>query len=188
MNCKVIWGLKPPFKLPEENDKFWVRPWLPQIEALSHTAIKACLTHCGMGGTTECIGTGTPAVTWPHFGDQQPNSECLVNNGAAIALWNKMRLSKKIEENTTFAEPIFTSEKITEVFTEISTNPKYSLNMKRLKYQAMSAGGAPLAVKTIENEYIHGGNAHLRDDEVLDKMKRMNCCTACCADFIWWLI
>jgi hypothetical protein len=45
-----------------------------------------------------------------------------------------MRLSKKIEENTTFAEPIFTSEKIKEVFTEISTNPLYATNMKKLKY------------------------------------------------------
>tara|TARA_B110000285_G_C14745976_1_gene432974 strand:+ start:145 stop:255 length:111 start_codon:yes stop_codon:yes gene_type:complete len=29
VNCKVIWGLKPEFKLPEENDRFWVRAWLP---------------------------------------------------------------------------------------------------------------------------------------------------------------
>jgi hypothetical protein len=29
INCRVIWGLKPEFKLPEENDRFWVRPWLP---------------------------------------------------------------------------------------------------------------------------------------------------------------
>ena len=65
-----------------------------------------------MGGTTECITTGTPAVTWPHFGDQQPNSQCLVKNGAAIALFDKMRLSKKIADNITFKEPIFDSEKI----------------------------------------------------------------------------
>jgi UDP:flavonoid glycosyltransferase YjiC (YdhE family) len=70
MNCRVVWGLKEPFKLPEENEKFWVRAWLPQIEALSHSAVKACLTHGGMGGCMECIGSETPAITFPHFADQ----------------------------------------------------------------------------------------------------------------------
>lgn len=188
MNCRVVWGLKEPFKLPEENEKFWVRAWLPQIEALSHSAVKACLTHGGMGGCMECIGSETPAITFPHFADQQPNSECLVKAGGAIALYNKLRMEDSYEAGLTFKEPIFTSQKIKEVFTEVSTNPKYAANMKRLKYQAMTSGGAPLAVQTIEREYINAGNSHLRDDEVSDKMSSMSLATACCTDFIWFLV
>lgn len=29
VNCRVIWGLKPEFKLPEENADFVVKAWLP---------------------------------------------------------------------------------------------------------------------------------------------------------------
>ena len=84
----------------------------------------------------ECITTGTPAVTWPHFADQQPNSECLVNNGAAIALYRVFRQQKKMSDMLTFKEPIFTAQKIKEVFTEILNDPKYVNNMKKLKFQA----------------------------------------------------
>lgn len=102
-NARVIWGLKDTFKLPEENKNFWVKPWLPQIECLNHPAVKVCLTHCGMGGSTECISAGIPVVTWPHFGDQQPNSQCITkDNKAGIALYDEVRMSNKIDENLTF--------------------------------------------------------------------------------------
>jgi UDP:flavonoid glycosyltransferase YjiC (YdhE family) len=29
VGCKVIWSLKDPFKIPEENENFWVSSWIP---------------------------------------------------------------------------------------------------------------------------------------------------------------
>ena len=69
VNCKVIWALKDPFKLPEENENFWASPWLPQIECLAHPGMKAGVSHMGMGGTLEFISCGVPIVTWPHAED-----------------------------------------------------------------------------------------------------------------------
>ena len=117
-----------------------------------------------MGGTSETIAAGVPVITWPHFGDQQPNSECLIRNKVGIALTNKIRVSKKIAENITFKDPIFDAAKITEVFNEILNNPMYRKNMQRLRLIQMTTGGSELAATTIEKEYLNGGNAHLRDD------------------------
>ena len=56
--------------MPEEdNENFWVRPWIPQVEVLAHPALKAGLTHCGFGGTLEFISAGKPIVAFPHFDD-----------------------------------------------------------------------------------------------------------------------
>ena len=97
LGCKVIWSLKNPddmFKMPEENPNFWIRAWIPQIEVLAHPAMKAGLTHCGMGGTLEFISMGVPAVLFPHCGDQHTNAANLRNAGAAVTLHDKVRLSK----------------------------------------------------------------------------------------------
>ena len=60
VGCKVVWSLKDKWlPLLEETpnpDKFWVRPWIPQIEVLAHPAVKAGLSHCGWGGTLEFVG------------------------------------------------------------------------------------------------------------------------------------
>jgi len=133
-----------------------------------------------MGGTSETISAGLPVVTWPHMGDQSPNSECLIRNKVGISLYSKMRVSKKIDDNLTFKEPIFDSKKITEVFNEVLKNPMYRQNMQKLKLQQMTSGGTELAVRTIEAEYINNGNAHLRDEIYLNKLKKMNCMTDCC--------
>ena len=70
-DTRVIWSLRNTgdLKKPEGNENFWISDWVPQIEILSHPAIKAGLTHCGMGGTLEFINMGVPAVLWPHCGD-----------------------------------------------------------------------------------------------------------------------
>jgi len=68
-------------------------------------------------------------VAWPHFADQQPNADSLVEAGVAITLWGKMRMSKKIDDMITFKQPIFDAAKITKIFNEIMDDPKYRNNM-----------------------------------------------------------
>ena len=92
LNCKVIWGMKD-LQLPEENSNFWVSPWLPQIECLSHPAMKAGLSHMGFGGTLEFLSCGVPCVTFPHFGDQFANARCFTDNKAGLPLVTKERNS-----------------------------------------------------------------------------------------------
>lgn len=75
---RVIWSLKEEGSkyLPKDLDtsKFFVSPWLPQVELLCHPSVKAGLTHCGFGGTLEFISAGIPMVCLPHFGDQPTNA------------------------------------------------------------------------------------------------------------------
>ena len=58
--------------------------------------------------------------------------------------------------------------------------------MARLKTFLQTAGGGKLAVETIEREYINNGNAHLRDDVGMKKIKKMNWCTSLCCDCFWF--
>lgn len=70
VGCRILWSIKnKDLILPENNDDLWINEWLPQIEALSHPAVKAMITHCGFGGTLELINAGIPGILWPHFGD-----------------------------------------------------------------------------------------------------------------------
>lgn len=76
-NVRAIWqfpklGEQPGYEHPfgEDDDRFIVSSWLPQIEILNHPAVEAGMTHCGFGGTVEFLMCGVPMLTFPHFGDQ----------------------------------------------------------------------------------------------------------------------
>jgi len=70
LGVKVVWSIrKQDLNLPPADPNFWIREWLPQIEALSHPAVKAGITHCGMGGTLEYISMNVIPILWPYFGD-----------------------------------------------------------------------------------------------------------------------
>lgn len=53
----------------EDNGKYWISNWLPQIELLAHPGLKAGVTHCGLGGSLEFVYSEVPMLTYPHFGD-----------------------------------------------------------------------------------------------------------------------
>ena len=56
-----------------ESPRIYTARWLPQVELLSHPAVKAGMHHCGFGCTLEFINAGLPCVIFPHFGDQGQN-------------------------------------------------------------------------------------------------------------------
>ena len=59
-------------KMPEDYDKqmYWVDEWLPQIEVLSHPAVKAGITHCGPGGAFEFVHCGVVPLCFPHYASE----------------------------------------------------------------------------------------------------------------------
>ena len=188
LGCKVIWSLKNPddmFKMPEENPNFWIRAWIPQIEVLAHPAMKAGLTHCGMGGTLEFISMGVPAVLFPHCGDQHTNAANLRNAGAAVTLHDKVRLSKDFGDVISYKQPCFDAAHVKKTFETILKDPKYKENMMKLKAQSLATGGRDLYVKTVERHYIAGVD-HLVDEDLIKKASSKSCCLSCWSFLIFF--
>ncbi|CAE7877977.1 UGAT, partial [Symbiodinium microadriaticum] len=83
-NCRVVWSLKEAQQefLPNKDDpEFYISKWTPQAELLQDDAVKVVITHCGWGGTLECMTAGKPVVAIPFFGDQPINAKLLVEAG-----------------------------------------------------------------------------------------------------------
>ncbi|CAE7216901.1 UGT91C1, partial [Symbiodinium pilosum] len=59
---------------------------MPQIEILGLEDLSAVLTHCGWGGTLECMGAGKPVICYPGFGDQMMNAKILHGKGCGPML------------------------------------------------------------------------------------------------------
>ncbi|KAK7838815.1 udp-glycosyltransferase 73d1 [Quercus suber] len=55
-----------------------IRGWAPQVQILSHSAIRGFLTHCGSNSTLEAVITGVPVITWPMISEQFYNEKLLV--------------------------------------------------------------------------------------------------------------
>ena len=85
----IIWSIKEKYQefIPNKNDpKFWISSWLPQVELLSHSGVKAGLTHCGFGGIQEYLNAGIPLVCVAHFGDQYDNARLIEEQGIGLNL------------------------------------------------------------------------------------------------------
>jgi len=62
--------------------------WVPQVQVLSHPAIKVVVTHCGFGGFNECLQNGKPILAVPFLlsADQPVNAETAGKNGFGLKL------------------------------------------------------------------------------------------------------
>ena len=96
---------------------------------MAHPAIKAGLSHCGMGETLEFINANKPLIAWPHFFDQHDNAENLAEVGAAKILFSKTRISKYQGDGLSYDRPSFDENKVYNLFIEVVTVPKYKQNM-----------------------------------------------------------
>jgi len=178
LGCKVVWSIKN-FELPEENPNFHVGPWMPQIEVLAHPACKAGLGHCGFGATLEFTSMGIPIVAWPHFEDQHPNAEMLVNEKkVAVMLCNIKRHTSDLDKMYSYIDPAFDDNKVYEVFKEVTTNPIYKQNVMKMKEYVSLTGGSALACKTIEDVANHGSD-HLVDVHLTKAWDSLSFCKCC---------
>lgn len=74
LGVAVVWSLKQG-KIPqEEDDDFYVREWIPQIEVLSYEGVKAVVSHCGQGGVYDSIYMCKPILCIAYYGDEVVNS------------------------------------------------------------------------------------------------------------------
>jgi UDP:flavonoid glycosyltransferase YjiC (YdhE family) len=87
----IVWGMREQqqgFLSDEQlqHPAFHFSTWLPQPALLGSDFVDGVLTHCGWGGTTECILGGKPVVVLPFFADQMGNARLLLKSGCATAV------------------------------------------------------------------------------------------------------
>lgn len=121
---------------------FWVDEWLPQIEVLANPITKVGITHCGLGGIFEFMHCGVVPLGFPHFGDQGPNAQNLIDSGAGLSLFRPKDAERIIMDELNFyKDPKFTAKDVKDKLKELLTNPKYELNLMKMKCAAIAAGG-----------------------------------------------
>uniref|UniRef100_A0A1D1Y5F8 Glycosyltransferase n=1 Tax=Anthurium amnicola TaxID=1678845 RepID=A0A1D1Y5F8_9ARAE len=54
------------------------REWVPQMEVLSHAAIRGFLSHCGWNSVLEGVCAGVPILAWPLMAEQHLNAKLVV--------------------------------------------------------------------------------------------------------------
>mmetsp|Transcript_13994 Transcript_13994/g.16302 ORF Transcript_13994/g.16302 Transcript_13994/m.16302 type:complete len:433 (+) Transcript_13994:59-1357(+) len=97
-NLWVVWSLKKdkqellPKELPE---RFYVNAWIPQAELLQRPELLCVLTHCGWGGTLECMLSAKAVICYAGFGDQMENAQLLHSRGCGPIVKNPVKSTAK---------------------------------------------------------------------------------------------
>eukprot|EP00440_Ansanella_granifera_P062586 gb/GFBE01067862.1/.p1 GENE.gb/GFBE01067862.1/~~gb/GFBE01067862.1/.p1 ORF type:complete len:471 (+),score=112.15 gb/GFBE01067862.1/:1-1413(+) len=165
VGCKVIWSLKADTQalLPSRDDPdFFVSAWLPQPALLSSDKLHAVITHCGWGGTLECVEGAKPVIALPFFGDQPANAKLLVAAGAAELLGPLPPFSVN-PDGGNYKPGSIKAPGAAAVVKRVLEDESYSAAAKRLKKLSRSYGlGCDVACRRIESA-AEDGMDHLLD-------------------------
>jgi len=137
-DVRVIWSLKESKRsfLPESvSENFVIHHWMPQVEILSIPELTAVLTHCGWGGSLECMMAGKPVICFPGFGDQKQNARILLQKGCGTLLK---------PANLTAAT---VAEAVDDVLKKLET---YRENARRVSDELRKSPGPQAVVEVIE--------------------------------------
>ena len=159
--------------MPEDNPNFLIKEWTPQIELLTHPAVKAFICHCGFGGTNDAIITGTVPILFPHFDDQHYNADLFTKAKCGPTLCNVVRLTSDLKKMVTYEKKMFDEKHVTKIVKDALENPEYQENILKLRLRSEQTGGRDLLVKSIERHYIAGCD-HLVDKDLVKKYYSMS--------------
>jgi len=119
---------------PNMNRSFvWLENFVPQKAILAHRAVKAFVSHCGMGSTQESLYFGVPMVAIPQSVDQPLIAQRIVEWGVGVQLDEKFR-----------------AQELETAISSILSDPKFHRNTAKVQIMLKSNGGVERAVKLIE--------------------------------------
>lgn len=159
VGCSVVWSLKADKHsvLPDaSHPAFHVSAWLPQPTLLAHPKVAAVITHCGWGGTLECIAAGKPVLTLPFFGDQIDNAKLLVKSGMGVHLGPLPNFNMDHSGASAYKAGSFSVASVALRIAQMLKNPKYGATAERMKALSQEAGGAAALSVRIENAARNG--------------------------------
>eukprot|EP00931_Biecheleriopsis_adriatica_P114903 TRINITY_DN90780_c0_g1_i1.p1 TRINITY_DN90780_c0_g1~~TRINITY_DN90780_c0_g1_i1.p1 ORF type:complete len:503 (-),score=117.75 TRINITY_DN90780_c0_g1_i1:133-1608(-) len=140
--CAFAWSLKsdqqsflPGGSIEELPERFFIREWLPQGEALHLADVALVITHCGFGGLNETIAAGKPIVALPFRADQPLN--------AAIA--EKRGLCEVLQPST------LTAGAVTAAVAKVLQTPAYGRCARELQACLLKTRGAEACVEALED-------------------------------------
>lgn len=177
LKCRIIWSMPTGLPLPE-SPRIYSASWLPQVELLSHPAVKAGMHHAGFGCTIEFINAGLPAVVFPHFGDQPINADKMINSGIGISLfWHWRTFRDGADDRNHFVpNPIFGENDVERCFKTILNEKKYKINTMKMRVALRTQGGRALAVQTVENAYLQSKSNTRTEKQTRETLKAQGVC------------
>ncbi|CAH3045402.1 unnamed protein product [Porites lobata] len=147
--AKVIWKHKG--KQPQYvSENVMIVPWMRQNDLLGFSYTKVFLTHGGLNSILESAYHGTPMVVLPLFGDQPANAMKVFEAGMGVIL----------------EAQDLTPVQITDVITEVLTNPKYKENAMKVSKLMRHRRISPTeeACDWIEYGLRNNAGLHLRSE------------------------
>lgn len=133
---RVLWSLpkNQQHVLPSLPTSFRIEHFVPQQAVLSHPAVRAFISHCGMNSINEALYWEKPILALPFFGDQHYNAARIVDLGAALKL-NKQN---------------FDSVQVRSKMDALLSNRGYEDAARRMSVVFKSTGGLDKAADIVE--------------------------------------
>ena len=107
-------------------------PFLPQLEVLENADF--FITHAGIGSVMEAAYYGVPMLAIPQMDEQAFTAKCMVDAGLGIMI----------------PKEELTPERLKAGIHELTSNPVYTENVKKMSAELQTLGGAYAAEKVME--------------------------------------
>lgn len=78
---------------------FRLEEFVPQLAVLSHPAVRAFVSHCGMNSVSESLYFGKPILGLPVFGDQHYNANRVADIGVGLRLYKERIRSGEVQQS-----------------------------------------------------------------------------------------